>query len=167
MVTVIPPPAVTLSADPATILPGESSTLTWNSTYTDSVAFTPDIGIGSAGPDGVVTVSPTQTTTYTLTATGPGGTTTAAVSVSVTPLNIAITSPPAGDSITRPDIMVEGTLTNPLGHEVGIVVNGVTAIVYGDQFVANHIALEQGANTITATATEMGSNLEKGSNLDH
>ena len=154
VVAVIPPPSVTISADPTSILPGESSTLAWNSTYTDSVAFTPDIGIGSAGPDGVVTVSPTQTTTYTLTATGPGGTAITEVTVIVSPLNIAITSPLAGDSIVKPDIMVEGTLANPLGHEVGIVVNEVTAIVYGDQFVANHVALEQGANTITAAATD-------------
>jgi hypothetical protein len=59
--------------------------------------------------------------------------------------------------------MVEGTLANPLGHEVGVFVNGVTAIVYGDRFVANHVALEHGANIITAVATDAAGNVVESS----
>ncbi len=49
--------------------------------------------------------------------------------------------------------MVEGTIVNPLGLEVGINVNGVVALVEGSRFVANHVPLEQGENIVIAKAT--------------
>jgi len=82
IVTVIPPaPTVNISADPATILVGETSTLTWSTTYADSCVIEP--GIGSVDVNGSIQVSPTETTTYTITASGAGGTTTANVTVTV------------------------------------------------------------------------------------
>jgi len=80
-VTVIYPPTVTISADPSTILVGQSSTLTWSSTNADSVSI--DQGIGSVDLSGTTMVSPSETTTYTITATGPGGTATDSVTVIV------------------------------------------------------------------------------------
>ena len=65
---------------------------------------------------------------------------------------ISITSPAAGTVISRPDIMVRGTLTDP-GNETGVVVNGIPAAVYGNEFAANHVPLKEGQNTITAVAT--------------
>jgi hypothetical protein len=53
-----------------------------------------------------------------------------------------------------PDIMVKGTITNTTGNETGVTVNGVVATVYGDAFVANHVPLTEGANTITVKATD-------------
>jgi len=50
--------------------------------------------------------------------------------------------------------MVQGTLINADGNEIGVTVNGIVAIVYGNQFVVNHVPLQEGANTITATATD-------------
>ena len=47
--------------------------------------------------------------------------------------------------------MVEGTVINDSGNETGVVVNGIIAHVYGNQFVAN-----DGHNTIVATATGNG-----------
>ncbi|MBN1843576.1 MAG: hypothetical protein JW883_15015, partial [Deltaproteobacteria bacterium] len=78
-VTVLYPPTVNISANPETILLGESSTLTWSSTHADACVIEPDVG--SVDPTGSITVSPTETTTYTITATGPGGTATASVTV--------------------------------------------------------------------------------------
>ncbi|MBW2608362.1 MAG: hypothetical protein JRD05_12090 [Deltaproteobacteria bacterium] len=69
---VTPPPEVTLSADPATIYVGQSSTLSWTSTHADTCTIEP--GIGSVDLSGSITVSPAETTTYTITATGTGGT---------------------------------------------------------------------------------------------
>jgi glucodextranase-like protein len=37
-------------------------------------------------------------------------------------------------------------------------VNGIIALVYGNQFVANHVPLEEGENTITATAADTDGN---------
>ncbi len=73
---------VQFNAIPATIAPGQSSTLTWVVENAFSVAITP--GIGNVDKtSGSVTVSPTQTTTYTLTANGPTGLVTATQTVTV------------------------------------------------------------------------------------
>jgi Big-like domain-containing protein/FG-GAP repeat protein/K319-like protein len=65
------PPSVILSAEPGTIIMGESSTLTWDTTHADSATI--DQGIGSVNLSGSMTIYPTETTYYTLTAIGPGG----------------------------------------------------------------------------------------------
>jgi hypothetical protein len=49
-------------------------------------------------------------------------------------------------------------VSNAAGNETGVVVNGVLAMVYGNEFVANHVPLEEGENTITATATDAAGN---------
>jgi Leucine-rich repeat (LRR) protein len=78
-----PPPIVgSFAASPATIIPGQSSTLSWTTTNTSSVAIG---GLGSQPVNGSVSVSPATTTTYTLTATGPGGTATATTTITVNP----------------------------------------------------------------------------------
>jgi len=81
-VTSAPPaPTVSISADPASIDYGGTSTLSWTSTNADTVTI--DQGIGAVGLNGSTTISPTETTTYTVTATGPGGTATDSVTVTV------------------------------------------------------------------------------------
>jgi len=74
------------------------------------------------------------------------------------PLTLTITSPPDGATITRPDVMVKGTVINAQGYETGVVVNGVVTNIYGNEFVASHIPLVEGSNTITATATDVQGN---------
>ncbi len=81
-----PPPAVTLSANPAAIAEGESSTLIWTSTHATSAAI--DQGIGPVALSGARQVSPTRTTAYTITVRNSDGMT-AAATVSVT-----VTGPP-------------------------------------------------------------------------
>lgn len=77
-----PLPSVTFSASHAAVLLGQSSTLTWSSSYADTVEI--DQGIGTVEPSGTFEISPGATTTYTLTASGPGGTSTVQVTVTVT-----------------------------------------------------------------------------------
>jgi len=72
---------------------------------------------------------------------------------------VTITSPKDGETISRHDVLVEGTITNPTGNETGGTVNGIVATVYGNQFVANHVPLQEGENTITATATDTDGNV--------
>jgi RHS repeat-associated protein len=98
-VTVLQPPTASLSADPETILLGESSTLTWSSTYTDTCVIEPDVG--TVDPSGSTTVSPTETTTYTITATGSGGSATDSVTVTVI-------YPPTVSLSADPDTIVLG-----------------------------------------------------------
>jgi hypothetical protein len=85
------------------------------------------------------------------------------VTVEVAPFSISIQSPSVGVAFGGPDVRVEGTIYNPMGREIEIIVNGVGAIVDADQFVANHVPLEPGENTITATGTDMNGNTETAS----
>src|SRR5262244_2790697 len=80
-----PPPApaaptATLTANPETIVKGQSSTLTWQTTNATDVSIE---GVGAVEPNGTKQVSPTDSTTYTLTAKGAGGTQSATARVTV------------------------------------------------------------------------------------
>jgi Glucodextranase, domain B len=152
-VTVIPLPTVNFSANPLTIMEKESTTLSWNSANADSCVIEP--GIGSVDLNGSSGVSPAETTTYTITATGPGGEASGSVTVNVTsPVSLQITSPVHMQNITRPDILVEGTISDSLGIDIGVTVNGQAATIFNGQFVANHVPLQEGENTITVIGTD-------------
>ena len=159
IVVVHPVPTVEISAAPDIIGPDDVSILSWHTSHTNTCTIEP--GIGSVESVGLKAVAPLETTTYTITANGPGGTATASATVVVhAPMRVAITSPVDGDTIDRPDVMVQGTFTNTAGHETGITVNGKVAMVYGDRFVVNRIPLAEGPNTITATATDVNGNTQ-------
>ncbi|MDE2929001.1 MAG: hypothetical protein OXT71_21655, partial [Acidobacteriota bacterium] len=77
-----PPPTVKLSASPASIERGQSTTLTWSSTSAESAKIEPDIG--TVPTSGTRKVAPNATTTYRITVRGTGGQTkTASVTVRV------------------------------------------------------------------------------------
>mgnify|MGYP000246035410 CR=1 FL=1 len=153
----IPPPApptADITADPEEIVIGESSTLTWSSTNAESVSI--DQGIGSVDVNGSETVSPTETITYSITATGPGGTVTDSVVITaVDPIKLNISSPSWNDTVSGTSVMVLGTVTNKRGNETGVIVNGMPAVVTDGHFVANHVPLQQGENTITVNARDI------------
>ena len=57
------------SASPASMLSGQSSTLSWSLTGASTISITPAVGTGSLNPlSGTATITPTSTTTYTLVA---------------------------------------------------------------------------------------------------
>ena len=70
------------TAEPSTIVKGESSTLRWS--VSNSTSVTIDGGIGTVQASGSKVVSPTENTTYRMTASGAGGDAVAAVTVYVT-----------------------------------------------------------------------------------
>ncbi|MBU4154499.1 MAG: hypothetical protein KKD63_16635 [Proteobacteria bacterium] len=145
-------PTVALSATPEVIQAGGSTTLNWSSTNAVSVVIEP--GIGSVALSGSMALTPAGTTTYMIKATGPGGTATSSVKVTVpSELLLSITSPSNSATINRPDVMVTGIITNAAQNDVGVTVNGVGALVSGNLYVANHVPLTEGENTIIATAT--------------
>jgi len=79
-----PPPAAptaSLSANPATIQAGQSTTLSWQTTNATDVTID---ALGSVAPSGSQTISPQTSTTYNLTAKGAGGSQNASARVTVT-----------------------------------------------------------------------------------
>jgi len=78
---VVLPAINSFAAEPKSIAPGDSSTLTWNASGTAEVAIAPDVG--NVEPIGSTLVSPQATITYTLTATNESGSVTATAQVMV------------------------------------------------------------------------------------
>lgn len=106
-----PPPTpvtATLSADPATIQSGQSSTLTWSTQGATEV----NLQGNKVDANGSQTVSPTQTTTYQLAANGPGGNQTATATVTVIPPPTPTPTPaPTPPPITDDQILAQ-TITD-------------------------------------------------------
>jgi YVTN family beta-propeller protein len=88
----------------------------------------------------------------------PGGGETSSLTFTVKPaLEIKITSPTDGETINKSKTIVKGTYKADT-KDIGITVNGVIAEIYGNEWVANNIALSTGTNTIEATATDSDEN---------
>ena len=76
-----PAPTASIAVDPSTIQPGQSATLTWQTSNATDVSID---GIGAVQPNGSQSVSPTDSTTYHLVAKGSGGTQEATARLTVT-----------------------------------------------------------------------------------
>ncbi len=79
-------------------------------------------------------------------------------STPTTQISLSITSPVDDGTVSKSAILVEGRVANATGNETGVVINGVMANIYAGEFVANHVPLVEGANVITATATDVRGN---------
>ena len=98
-------PAASLTANPAAIIQGSSSTLSWTSSGGTSASLNNGIGAVTPLTSGSTTVNPSQTTVYTLTVTGAGGVTTQRLAtVAVSPP----TPPPSGAFTANPPELVRG-----------------------------------------------------------
>lgn len=82
--TTVLPPVVTFSADPTSIIEGQTSELLWQATGADSITIDHEIGSVNEA-QGTRSVSPSTNTTYTLTATNSSGSVSKTVTVNVTP----------------------------------------------------------------------------------
>ena len=96
-------PTATLTADPATIQPGQSSTLKWTTENADDVTLDGN----KENASGSQTVSPTQTTTYHLTAKSAGGTQDATAQVAVAQPTPAPTPAPTPPPITDEQLFAQ------------------------------------------------------------
>ena len=85
----------TLTASPASITAGNSSTLSWTSTNATSGTINQGVGAMTPIAAGTKSVSPTSSTLYTATVTGAGGSATCSARVGV-----GVTPPPSNDVIT-------------------------------------------------------------------
>jgi hypothetical protein len=79
-ITPPPPTTASLSANPTSIIAGQSSTLTWSSTNASSCAGS---NFTASGTSGSTVVSPAVTTSYSVTCTGASGSATAMATVTM------------------------------------------------------------------------------------
>src|SRR5208283_1659143 len=117
-------PTLTFSANPPSVAPGASSTLSWSSTNATSCR---GVGFSPSGVSGSASVSPTVSTTYSITCTGSGGSTTRSEPVIVNPapgfswnqsLPVAFNNPaivPFGGTETRALVFMDGSLYAGIG----------------------------------------------------
>ena len=166
MFATMSPPAISGTA--VVNITTDSATITWTTDQpSDSL-----VSYGTTTAYGSTTGDPTMTTNHSITVTGLALQTAYHFTVTsnnayglssistdntfttASPITVTITSPTNGSSISRPDIMVKGTITNTTGNETGVTVNGVVANVHGNEFTANHVPLAEGTNTITVTAID-------------
>jgi hypothetical protein len=68
-------------------------------------------------------------------------------------LTISITSPADGAAINKPSTTVVGTVTSN-ADEVWVTVNGMPAVIYGNQFVVNNLPLTNGSNRIIVNSMD-------------
>jgi peptidoglycan-associated lipoprotein len=92
------PPTASLSANPNTLDPGQSTTLTWQTTNATDVSID---GIGAVETSGSRQVTPTDSTTYHLIAKGAGGTQDATARVTV---NAAAAPQPTTSNATEEEL---------------------------------------------------------------
>ncbi len=68
---------------------------------------------------------------------------------------VEILEPPGGAVLTTDRTAVSGRVSG-MAPPFGVSVNGIPALVRGDRFAVSGIPLREGANTLTAVATESG-----------
>jgi phospholipase C len=150
-------PAVTLSANPASINSGSSSTLTINATNAASLKVTGSDGSSYSLPSsgGTQTVSPATTTTYTATAAGSTSNATATVTVTVN----AVTNPAPTVTISaNPGSIAAGSssiLTVTAVNASQVTVTGSDESTYNLQTTGGTQPVSP-ASTTTYTATAAG-----------
>ena len=151
------PVSVTMTANPASIAPGASSTLTITASNANSVAISGSDGTSYTlpGAGGTQAVSPSKTTTYTATASGGGGSTataTATVTVTTSAPTVTITANPT--SITAG---ASSVLTVVATNATSVTITGTDNTSYTLQGVGGQQAVTPTATTTyTATATGPG-----------
>ena len=143
-------PSVTITANPATITQGSSSTLTIAATNAAQVVISDNHDSTTytlAAIGGTQTVTPTATTTYTATASGPNGTGAAQVTVTVTPP----TGPAPTVTITaNPVAIAQGSSST-----LTVTATNATQIVISDNIDSTTytLAATGGTQKVTPTAT--------------
>jgi peptidoglycan-associated lipoprotein len=126
-------PTASLSANPNTLDPGQSTTLTWQTTNATDVSIE---GIGPVDPSGSRQVTPTESTTYHLVAKGAGGTQDATARVTV---NAAPAPPTAVSNATEEELFAQNVKDVYFDYDKYDVRAADQASVQGDaQFLQQH-----------------------------
>ncbi len=152
----IPPEFLSISPDDDSIASASTVTIqgmlndaTANTILLDSTGHV--VSLASGANFGFTVKLAPGLNVFTLVARDPAGNeTTASLHLTYSTFAVNLTNPPPGASLPSTTLDVNGTFQGP--PNTGITVNGVVAMVYGDQFYAN-LDLEPGVNTLTITAT--------------
>ncbi|MBU1754881.1 hypothetical protein KKH81_01180, partial [Patescibacteria group bacterium] len=122
-------PTATLTANPATITAGGSSTLTWTSTNANSCSINQGVGTVTPTAGGSVTVTPAGSTTYTITCIGDGGegTATAAVTLNGGP-DLTASSVSPTSAVLNQATSLSAVISNLGGAATGATTNNVFQI---------------------------------------
>ncbi|MEJ2430700.1 MAG: NHL repeat-containing protein, partial [Deltaproteobacteria bacterium] len=126
--TVYQPPMVIFSADPETVIYGETTTLSWSATNADEIVI--DQNIGEVSNESFWEVKPDRTTTYTITASGLGG---SAQAQAVVKVKAKVEPQPEGsfgkqyEDLIPPDATIEAYDSKRFSVVTGLVhdVNGL------------------------------------------
>lgn len=155
----VPPPSskpsVNISADPASIAAGDSSTLTVTASNatTVTIAGSDNTSYTLAATGGTQAVKPAATTTYTVTATGAGGTATATATVTVT----AAATQPTVTLSANPTTITAGsnsTLTVTAANATTVAIAGSDGSSYAMASTGGTQSVSPAATTTyTVTAT--------------
>lgn len=125
-------PTLTLSATPATISTGNSSTLIWSSTNASSCVASGG-WTGSMLPNGTRTITGMTTATYTLTCTGAGGSVVKSATVTVSTNDTPLRSPIVGANTGVTDAY--GTTWHDLRIGAGGYISGIDIAPDGTKII--------------------------------
>ena len=160
MVTVVPQgsaPSITISISPSVVAAGQTTTLTWTSTNSTSVAITPSVlgdDVTSVALSGSTTIVPSATTTYKATATGAAGVT-ASASATINILGVTLVANPSkiGPGQTASLSWTSANATS-LSIDQGIgVVNGPSGSLSVSPAATTIYTITATNGTASATAT--------------
>jgi peptidoglycan/xylan/chitin deacetylase (PgdA/CDA1 family) len=156
-----PAPTCTLSANPASIAAGSSSTLMFSSQNASAGSI--NNGVGDVAVSGTKVVSPAVTTLYTGTFTGPGGTTTCSANVTVTtppppptpkPVLISFTATPSTISLGSTALLawsVTGASSTSIDQGVGVVAGSSKSVSPTQTITYTLTATNPGGSVSTTT----------------
>jgi phospholipase C len=160
MVTVVPQgsaPTMALSVSPGVVAAGQSTTLTWTSTNSTSVAITPSVlgdDVTSVALSGSTTIVPSATTTYKATATGAAGVT-ASATATINILGVTLVASPTkigpGQNATLSWTSANATSLS-IDQGVGVV-NGPSGTVSVSPAATTIYTITATNGTASATAT--------------
>ncbi len=148
-ITVVPPPTITLTANPLSVAPGGSSKLTWNATDATSCTMAATGGVTGGYPTGSVSSSGSDTTgalssnaTFTLSCSGIGGKTSGS-------LTILVSNNPS-------PVPTAPTVLSPNGGEIWV--KGATQTIrWSTSGTVTDLYLLQGTTTYPIATTLAGS----------
>ncbi len=149
---------IAMSMQPATIVQGQTATLTWQVTNASSFSISPPVASGTLPMSGSATVTPSQTTTYTATAADANGQqATKTIDLTVVPQGSA----PSMAIQTSPAVIAAGQATTLSWTSANATSVSITPSILGDDVTS--VALSGSATvvvnaptTFTATATGAG-----------
>ncbi|MFZ0956195.1 MAG: peptidoglycan-associated lipoprotein Pal [Candidatus Sulfotelmatobacter sp.] len=132
-----PAPTASLSVNPSSIEPGQSATLSWQTTNATDVSID---GIGAVQANGSQSVSPSASTTYHLTAKGSGGSQEATARLTV--MQAPPTPPPTAASPTDEDLFSQSIQDVYFDYDKSDIRADQQAAVQSDvQFLNQHAAI--------------------------